>query len=290
MVIHMSVPAVAQTTHQQDVTQAEELINAGQLDLALQLYIQILERYTQRSSQEMSKGEQGKIHLRLAQLYHKKVKLEPTPEVAFKFEARSAYHFLLCSQSEGLSSILREDICKAQVQRRLKPLQVKGKVEKITVRHPAPFQGPIKPGGLLPKGMVSLEIIVSKKRAPEYRVVSIPQTQPLVFYETDYMPSRPQMKNPAGLVFKPEAHQQGFTRAQAQSSSNSSHVVRDLPTTPGYVMLSLGLASFIAGSVIHFGDFDDKDIAAGKSRSVTWSMISGTTLTTLGGGWIAFTW
>ena len=34
MVIHMSVPAVAQTTHQQDVTQAEELINAGQLDLA----------------------------------------------------------------------------------------------------------------------------------------------------------------------------------------------------------------------------------------------------------------
>ena len=276
-------------THQQDVIQAEELINAGQIDLALQLYEQILVRYNRRTTYEISEAERGKIHLRLAQLYQKKVKQEPTPEIAFELEARSAYHFLQCSRAEGLSSMLREDICGAQVKQRLRPLQVKGEVEQIIVRHPVPFQGPIKPGGLLPKGMVSLEVIVNKKRAPEYRVVSIPQTQPLIFMATDYMPSRPRMKNPAGLVLRPEGQSVGFGDASDQRGP-SSNSMRDVPTTPGYVMIGIGLAAFIAGGVIHFGDFTDAEIAAGKSRSVAWSMISGATLVTLGGGWVAFTW
>ena len=171
-------------------------------------------------------------------------------------------------------------------------LQLKGKVDQIIVRHPAPFQGPIRPGGLLPKGMVSLEIIVNSKRPHEYRVVRIPQTQPLVFVEMDYMPSRPKMKNPAGLVIRPGRGQtlMGLSGDSAEPSSRPSHVVHDLPAMPGYILMGVGVASFITGGIIHFGNFDDTDLAAGKTRSINWSLISGATFLTLGGGWIAFTW
>ena len=96
--------------------------------------------------------------------------------------------------------MIKSSVCESQVQQLTAPLLIVGEAYSINVIHPDYFKGPIKNGNLLPKGLVSIEFQKKANSPVEKQLIKIPMTSPLDFSEKNYMPPRPLLQNPIGLV------------------------------------------------------------------------------------------
>ena len=79
--------ALAQSSHELEVSRAEELIDQQQIERALELYREILKRYEERAPRDISEPELGKLHLRLAQVYLKRAQIESSGDMMLLFES-----------------------------------------------------------------------------------------------------------------------------------------------------------------------------------------------------------
>ena len=282
-VMHSGVSlAQAPSVSDIEITRAEELARAGNIDLAIQSYEHIL------GLRALKESQRGVSHMRLGRLYIQKLNSEAATELAIELNARAAYHFLRCEQSQGLDDIFRIDICGAEVRQRLAPLKVRGPVESIIVKRPEAFSGRLASSGLLPRGMVSLEVMVRGKLKPEYRVVSIPQSVPLDFTTYNYMPPQPRIKNPSQLILYPS--QGRATRAMidySQLQEVQSHSARKPPRTLGYIFTGIGLAALGAGAIISASDII---VPLGREEGMKWILVGGGAFILIGSSWLVYTW
>lgn len=280
--------ASAQTLHEQEVSRAEGLIDSQEVEQALNLYREILQRYEQRPRSEISEPELGKLHLRLAQVYLKRAQIESNGDMMLLYESSAAYHFWRCSRIAGLDSLLRDDICRREVGDRMAPLQVRGPFQRLFVSHPEAFRGDVVPGAWLPKGRVVLQVTLKQGDSKQY-MLNLPQERPLEL-ETPSLtvqPPRLSQRNTAGLILRPEGSDLVMNKTKSNGGSQSKRTIHQVPVVPGYIMAGAGVATLIASSLIYFDVIDPE---AGRDRTLNWTLISGASLVVVGGGWIAFTW
>jgi hypothetical protein len=277
LVLHTGI-AKAQRLHEKDVIKAEELLASGELDQAITLYEKTLTVLINQRAHTKNDAELGKVHSRIGQLYIKKMRGEPRPEYSLEYRSRAAFHYIRCTQSNNISSMLKESICAPQVAQLTAPLRVVGEAYQINVVHPIFFRGPARDGQLLPKGLVSVEIKKKPNSASEQRLIRLPMENPLDFTERDYMPARPLLDDPTGLVIRPQLGDPTYEKFHAQN--------RKIPKIPGYIFASIGIISLMTPIIMEVSDFDNKM----GDQGVRLLYLSGGISAGLGTGWLVWAW
>ncbi len=274
LIIGNSGYSLAQSPHEALVIQAEEALAKGDLDFAIDTYETALQVHL-RKRDDSNDAELGKLHSRIGQLYIKKMRTEPRPEFSLDYRSRAAFHYVQCTQSKDLTQIIKASVCESQVQQLTAPFQMIGEVQHIRVLHPLYFKGPLKNGQLLPKGLVSLEFQKKANGPIEKQLINIPLANPLDFTEKDYMPPRPLLDNPVGLVLD----QQGVKTKSYQSKTN-------VPKIPGYLLAGVGLIGLSTGAILHLSGVPNP---MGKQGQDLIYLSSGISLG-LGSAWLIWAW
>ena len=277
--------AQAESAHERAVIHAEELIAKGSLAEAISQYESTLNVLLSQELDSEGRGEVGKVHSRLGQLYLKRMLKAPSGDYALDYQARAALHYLKCVQINELSSIIRERVCAPKVEQLLTPLRVVGKPYRLDILHPVAFRGATSNGQLLPRGLVSISYQKTVTTPAEQRLIRLPQETPLDFTERSYMPPRPLLNSTKGLVFKPipsSPEYKLYQRAIAQQSNSAQKT----PIVPGILMAGVGIAGLITGGVI---DGLSIDVPMGN-EGVKALYIAGGVFTALGGAWLSWTW
>ena len=171
--------------------------------------------------------------------------------------------------------MIKSSVCESQVQQLTAPLLIVGEAYSINVIHPDYFKGPIKNGNLLPKGLVSIEFQKKANSPVEKQLIKIPMATPLDFSEKNYMPPRPLLRNPIGLVLD----QQG---AKSQSYKTKTNI----PHLPGYILAGVGLIGLSTGAILQISGVPNP---MGKQGQDLIYLTSGISLG-LGTGWLIWAW
>ena len=273
MAIYNLNNAFAQMPHESLVVRAEEALARGQLDFAIETYETALQTHLGQSNPD--DAELGKLHSRIGQLYIKKMRTEPRPDFSLDYRAKAAFHYIKCTESKELSQMIKSSVCESQVKQLTAPLLTIGEAYSINVIHPEYFKGPVKNGHLLPKGLVSIEYQKKANSPIERQLIRIPMVNPLDFTEKNYMPPRPLLQNPVGLVLD-----------QDGEKSSSYKTASTIPRLPGYILAGVGLIGLSTGAILQLSGVPNP---MGKQGQDLIYLTSGISLG-LGTGWLIWAW
>ena len=292
----------------QTTRQAEQKVRDGKILDAIRIY--------ESSLSELKST--GKVHLRLGQLYQKRINPKMSNNFNAEMKAYAGYHFLKCLDGQDVSKLVRKQVCERELTPLLAPLKFRGvSGTTVEVLNPRPFQGFIKSGAFLPKGPVTLSVYNTSQRSPQQINVTLPHSKPLDFSPARFIPARPKLEQsstaegiqlslgdaPASSQDKTKTSLPSSDREQLpkdsqspQLSFNNTHSgdvnTQSISRVPGYVLTALGVSLISAGVAFHFIRADDpagfdKDNPADLPMYL-WA--PGLVLTGAGAGWLIWTW
>ena len=269
----MLTPVFAQMPHESLVVKAEEALTKGRLDYAIETYENALEIHV--SQKKPDDAELGKLHSRIGQLYIKKMRTEPHPELSLDYRAKAAFHYIKCTESKELSQVIKSSVCESQVEQLTAPFLTIGEAYLINVIHPTYFKGPIANGKLLPKGLVSIEFQKKVSSPLEKQLIKIPMATPLDFTEKNFMPPRPLLQNSSGLVLDSP----GINKSSYQTQTS-------VPRLPGYILAGVGLIGLGTGAILQLSGVPNPMGKQGQDLIY----LSGGISIGLGTGWLLWAW
>ena len=261
---------------------AESLVNRGKLHDAIQLYVGSLEEL---------KGD-GRIHLRLAQLYQK----TKTPSI----EPLISYHYLRCLQDQKMDSFMRDTICQREVKSRFSPLLVAGNPRSLEVLSPHPFVGVTAPNTLLPNGPIKLRFQRRGSNQAEVLELRLPLQGPVNLGPRSFMPSRPKLtsRDLLGVQASASASPTQATSGPSSPSGDPFAATQpqpsfqrriQLPRWPAYLLFALSVASAGAGVYTYLNIDDFSGNILGKELPVVlWGSAGAAAV--VSGGWLAISW
>ncbi len=234
----------------------------------------------------------GGVHLRLAQLYQRRVEETANPALAAELLPFVAFHFLRCAQDARLDELMRETMCEPEVSQRLSPLMIKGTPARVEVYAPRPFLGEVRSGALLPVGGVVIRAQLTQVSEPVEVQVTLPLREPVDLSEEAFMPARPRLDIGDGLVAAtPPPQADLFAEPLPPPSAQRSRV-------PGAVLLGVGAVMTTFGGIKKYQNgqqLDDtqKMKCLGStigSECPTLILGLGIAMSIFGAGWLAFAW
>jgi len=254
---------------------AEDALAAGRLLEAIRVYeesLAALEGY-------------GGAHLRLAQLYLRRVEEAADPALAAELSPFVAFHFLRCAQDARLDDLMRDTVCGSEVKRRLSPLLVKGAPVSLEVLAPRPFLGAAAAGALLPLGDVALRAQASPAAEPRELTARLPLREPIDLSEEAFMPARPRLDEGGGLVSGPPPAAPLFAEPPPPRPSR----------LPPAALLGAGAVAAGVGAYLlreQMVKINANNYAGGYGSAIPSIAltVSGAALTVFGVGWLAQRW
>jgi len=279
------LPPHLQEAYQEVYLAAESLVEQGRLMNAISLY---------RGSLGELKND-GRVHLRLAQLYEKLKRPSKMPLVA--------YHYLMCTHDREMQPMMRDMICEREVKRLLSPLSFTGEPLSIEVLRPEAFRGVASQGMLLPKGPILLRVKRRGAQSFEEVSLSLPHSAPLQLGPRSFLPSRPKLSaadlidtdrpnatpspspvsssTPSG--FNPDP----FALTEPPQDMNGRSL--ELPRWPGYTLITAGLAAAGLGTYVFFNVDQFSGNYLGDELPVV--ILGGAAAAlVIGGSWLAISW
>jgi hypothetical protein len=268
-------------------SKAESLVNQERIVEAIVVYEGFINQY---------KGV-GKIHLRLGQLYLKRVDYSADALKQKQFKVLASYHFIQCLKDDRVSLLIRKRVCQRKIEQLTAPIQLKGTYHSLQIVTPRAFRGDVKDKDLLPRGPIDLILVRQVNTSPETIRIELPMQVPLDLSVSTLLPARPKFQHQSFENLKRASTQDGMTSNQKPSNplfidTNMTKKKNSISKVPGIVIGTVGLVTLGISSYFYaVRSSDQLEFQRNYPNHLpTFLVIPGAILTGIGTGWLIWTW
>lgn len=235
--------------------------------------------------------DDGRVHLRLAQLYEQ---LKDSSKFGW-----IAHHYMMCTRDQNMDSLIRDQICEREVKSRFSPLLISGAPNQLEILAPEPFHGVTTPNVLLPNGSIVLRFLRRGAQQSEVINLRLPLQAPFDLGPKSFMPTRPKLSASELLGNSTlNANQDEAIVPPSPSPTDPFAVTTpqnvpakafQLPQWPAYLLFVLGVASAGVGVYTYLNIEDFSGNYLGEELPIV-LFGSAAASVVIGGSWLAISW